>query len=331
MQLEKMNPGSLEKENAYVEHLMKINGAKIEITDNHIKVTKDNKIFIDSPIDDSSSSDFLTRTDYAKYSNGQRFRIIRASEMAASILDQSNAGINFTISSISGDGYSAQFMLVDKQNFNDQIIIESTQSINSKAEQLAIAASGVSNTDADSAIKYLQRFFTILENNHLDFLRVDETQNLINGHIMAMQLGMYTQDVVAKKLKECRLNYSSAYHVRWQGDDIIRVATTDINGRNFAKRGIVVEPNFADQIGFVVYLYNADYDDDMTESNMQMSPKTMKTYEINSEKIAMRGFGSDYKGQNNSDFGIVISFENNAIHHIELHMIDRDITIGYYN
>jgi hypothetical protein len=329
MQLEKMNYGSFPKERMYVNHLLKINGATIDLSNDHIKVVKDNKVFIDSSVESETEVDFLSRTDTAKFSNGQMFKIVRASGTAAEILSQIGGGIDFTVASQSSDGYAAQFKLVDAASFDPYQEVETSKPIQSKAEVLVQAAEGMISTDQAKAKEFLIRFMEVLKANPLDFLRFESTQRLIQGYIFAFQLGLHNQEQTQSLMSGNRLNFRSGSHIRKQNGQIVRAHNTSSDGTNEAARGIVIEPNFIDQVGYVVYLYNAEQDKDMTETNLQMTPKAMVLSNVTENEISLAGHGQDHKGQDNSDFGLHIDIQDNVIQKITLQLLDRGVELIY--
>ncbi len=60
-----------------------------------------------------------------------------------------------------------------------------------------------------------------------------------------------------------------------------------------------------------------------------MAPKQMKIMEQTSERIVLRGWGSDALGSSFADYGLTINFRNGNVSNCILHVYDRSIDIKY--
>lgn len=94
-----------------------------------------------------------------------------------------------------------------------------------------------------------------------------------------------------------------------------------------AWRGIRVKTS--DNSTFYVTMYNMNENHPVWGDNIQMAEKRMKVVEENSDKIVLRGFGTDAMGASFADYGITLHKLNNDVNRITLHMHDRNIDILY--
>jgi hypothetical protein len=95
-----------------------------------------------------------------------------------------------------------------------------------------------------------------------------------------------------------------------------------------AKRGIKIERDKLD-VSFTVTTYNMDGNHPVWGNNIQMAPKPMKVVNVHSNRIVLRGFGSDMFGNSFSDYGLTIHFSDNEVEKCILHMHDRNVDIEY--
>jgi hypothetical protein len=96
-----------------------------------------------------------------------------------------------------------------------------------------------------------------------------------------------------------------------------------------ANRAVKVEPNINGGEGYTVTLYNLDGNHPVWQNNIQMAPKQMKIVNQTSDKIVLRGYGSDSMGNTFSDYGLSINLKNGSVEKCILHMHDRNIDIEY--
>jgi len=94
-----------------------------------------------------------------------------------------------------------------------------------------------------------------------------------------------------------------------------------------AWRGIRIKTT--DNKTFFVTIYNMNENHPVWGNNIQMAEKRMKLINENSEKIILRGFGTDAMGASFDDYGLTLHKANNEINKITLHMHDRNIDIVY--
>ena len=94
-----------------------------------------------------------------------------------------------------------------------------------------------------------------------------------------------------------------------------------------AWRGIRIKTS--DNCTFYVTMYNMDGNHPIWGNNIQMAEKRMKLVNESSEKIILRGYGTDAIGASFADYGITLHKANGDVRKITLHMHDRNIDIVY--
>lgn len=117
--------------------------------------------------------------------------------------------------------------------------------------------------------------------------------------------------------------------LKFLSDDHTRIENgrpTAANNKG-AWRGIRVKTS--DSTTFYVTIYNMNENHPVWGDNIQMAEKRMKLIDENSEKIILRGFGTDAMGASFADYGLTLHKAKNDIYKITLHMHDRNITIVY--
>lgn len=92
-------------------------------------------------------------------------------------------------------------------------------------------------------------------------------------------------------------------------------------------RGIRVHTS--DNTTFFVTIYNINEYHPIWGNNIQMAEKKMKIIEDNTNKIVLRGFGTDAIGTSFADYGMTLHKSNNNINKVTLHLHDRNIEIVY--
>ncbi|MDI3321990.1 tetratricopeptide repeat protein [Pinibacter soli] len=85
----------------------------------------------------------------------------------------------------------------------------------------------------------------------------------------------------------------------------------------------------SDNSTFYVMMYNMNENHPVWGDNIQMAKKKMKIIEESTDKIVLRGFGTDATGASFADYGITLHKSNNDIAKITLHMHDRRVDIVY--
>jgi len=96
-----------------------------------------------------------------------------------------------------------------------------------------------------------------------------------------------------------------------------------------ANRAVKVEPNISGGEGYTVTLFNLDGNHPVWHNNVQMAPKQMKTIQQSTDRIVLRGYGSDRMGASFSDYGMTILFKDGSVEKCILHMHDRNVDIEY--
>jgi tetratricopeptide (TPR) repeat protein len=94
-----------------------------------------------------------------------------------------------------------------------------------------------------------------------------------------------------------------------------------------AWRGIRVKSS--DNKFFFVSMYNINEKHPVWGDNIQMAEKRMKLIDENSEKIILRGFGTDAMGSSFAEYGLTLFKANNNVCKVALHMHERNIDIVY--
>ena len=116
---------------------------------------------------------------------------------------------------------------------------------------------------------------------------------------------------------------------KFLSDDHTRIEngrSTNVNNKG-AWRGIRIKTT--DNKTFLVTIYNINENHPVWGNNIQMAEKRMKIVNENSEKIVLRGFGTDSMGASFADYGITLYKSNGNVSKITLHMHDRNIDIVY--
>jgi len=116
---------------------------------------------------------------------------------------------------------------------------------------------------------------------------------------------------------------------KFLSDDHTRIENgrpTSANNKG-AYRGIRVKTS--DNATFSVTMYNMNENHPVWGDNIQMAEKRMKLIEENSQKIILRGFGTDAMGAPFADYGLTLHKANNIVNKVILHMHDRKIDIVY--
>jgi tetratricopeptide (TPR) repeat protein len=101
---------------------------------------------------------------------------------------------------------------------------------------------------------------------------------------------------------------------------------TNANNKG-AWRGIRIKTS--DNNTFFVSMYNMNENHPVWGDNIQMAEKRMKIVEDTSNKIVLRGFGTDTMGASFADYGLTIHKSNSEVVKVTLHMLDRKIDIVY--
>ena len=101
---------------------------------------------------------------------------------------------------------------------------------------------------------------------------------------------------------------------------------TNANNKG-AWRGIRIQTS--DSKIFTVSIYNLTGTHPVWGDNVQMAPKQMKLIEENTNKIFLRGFGTDTMGASFADYGITLHKQNKNTIRVTLHMFDRNTEIVY--
>jgi len=136
------------------------------------------------------------------------------------------------------------------------------------------------------------------------------------------ELGYPTGNVTNDTLFE-KLMFISTDHIRYQNGN-------DVSGHNYnCNRGVKIEPNKEEKVGYIVSIYNMDGNHPVWGDNLQMAPKQMKIETQNEDKIVLRGFGTDSMGASFSDYGMTVYLKNKQIEKAVLHMYDRGVDIEY--
>lgn len=94
-----------------------------------------------------------------------------------------------------------------------------------------------------------------------------------------------------------------------------------------AWRGIRVKTS--DNSTFYVTMYNMNENHPVWGDNIQMAEKRMKLVEEDSNKIVLRGYGTDAMGASFADYGLTLHKTNGNVNKVTLHMHDRNIDIVY--
>jgi tetratricopeptide (TPR) repeat protein len=116
---------------------------------------------------------------------------------------------------------------------------------------------------------------------------------------------------------------------KFLSDDHTRVENgrpTNANNKG-AWRGIRVKTS--DNNAFFVTMYNMNENHPIWGDNIQMAEKRMKLVAEQSDKIILRGFGTDAMGASFADYGLTLHKSNNNVNKVTLHMHDRNIDIVY--
>lgn len=116
---------------------------------------------------------------------------------------------------------------------------------------------------------------------------------------------------------------------KFVSDDHTRIQNGQKSNANNkgAWRGIRVQTS--DNKTFTSTIYNLVGTHPIWGDNIQMAPKQMKIIEENSDKIFLRGFGTDSMGASFADYGITLHKQNGTIDKVTLHMFDRNTEIVY--
>ncbi len=116
---------------------------------------------------------------------------------------------------------------------------------------------------------------------------------------------------------------------KFLSDDHTRIQNgqpTNANNKG-AWRGIRVKSS--DNQTFYVTMYNMNGNHPVWGDNIQMAEKRMKMLNENSEKIVLRGYGTDAMRASFADYGLTLHKLSGQINKVTLHMHDRNIDIIY--
>jgi len=113
--------------------------------------------------------------------------------------------------------------------------------------------------------------------------------------------------------------FHSSDHLRFENKKLVS------GPHGGAPRAIKVEKNIDGGVGYTVTMFNTEGE----RAVVQMTPKQMKLLSVDSEKIILRGYGSDSMGSSFADYGLTIYHSNGNIEKITLHMHDRGVDIQY--
>lgn len=126
--------------------------------------------------------------------------------------------------------------------------------------------------------------------------------------------------------------FDSSDHIRYKNG-------VDVSGHNYGcNRRITVEKNIEGNEGYTVAIYNLDSVHPLWGNNVQMTPKQMKVVNIVGNQVELRGYGYDMKAvlmgvpmdaASFSDYGLILTFEENRIIGAQLNMYDRNLSIVY--
>lgn len=124
---------------------------------------------------------------------------------------------------------------------------------------------------------------------------------------------------------ETALNFvfKSSDHLRYEGG---RHVSGPHGG---AGRVIKVEPNINGNAGYTVTAFSLDGNHPLWQNNIMMAPKQMKAIQQDSNKVVLRGYGSDSNGASFADYGLTIHLANGEVSKCVLHMHDRGVDIEY--
>ncbi|MGI6319871.1 MAG: tetratricopeptide repeat protein [Bacteroidales bacterium] len=94
-----------------------------------------------------------------------------------------------------------------------------------------------------------------------------------------------------------------------------------------AWRGIRVKSS--DNQTFFVTMYNMNGNHPVWGDNIQMAEKRMKMISETTDKIVLRGYGTDAMGASFADYGLTLHKLSGQINKVSLHMHDRNVDIVY--
>lgn len=117
--------------------------------------------------------------------------------------------------------------------------------------------------------------------------------------------------------------FVSAHHIRYEhGRDVSRFNHGTI-------RGIRVESAAQTRDELQVSIYKMSRNNPLWESNIQMSPKTMRIIEETETAIKLKGFGADEMGNSFEDYGLTLHVVNSNVRKVTLHRYESKTDIVY--
>ena len=317
--LEAVNIGNFAKDKPFYERLKTFNNAKIEITDNFIKIIcKNGDVFSSKLV--KVEKDSLTITYEGKYEDGTPFRLVK----------QISNNKWFSIGDLTGDGYAVYFNIVDLSEPDNEVFSESQDTefisaTSSKAETLIIAADSIYKSLPEMAKNYINRFINLLNENEIEIIKFKYIQNIIYGYVLGTRLSIIDEDKANSQIGSLKINFVSNSHLRYENK--IMVSGPHIG----AKRLIEIKPNFKQKEGYLVTIYNLVGKHPFWGDNIQMATKQMKIISKSNDEITLRGFGYDDYGFPLKNYGLKIIIKENNIQEISLLLYDRSIEIKYLN
>lgn len=118
--------------------------------------------------------------------------------------------------------------------------------------------------------------------------------------------------------------FDSSEHARSQGNVLLSQSPVG------SKRIVQVEPNSPGKEGYVVTVYNMDQGRQTSlQDEVRTAPMQMKIIAADSEKIVLRGFGTDEYGSSFAEYGLTLAIYESSIQGCTLHLYATGVDIVY--
>ena len=333
LHLKTVSIGNYSKDNKIRKRLVAFNNGLIELSETSIEITaKDGRRLTSS----LTSAGSLTKESkvmslgifHGSYEDGTSFRLSRPTDWFKEIITERGQPQNITFGDMTGDGYAVTFDLVEttEPDIGDVPVNQGTGLISpsdSKAEQLVYAADAVENTDPNGAVGYIRRFLSLVQENEIEIVKFEHTQNIIYGFILAVRLSIIDEETANDILGELKLNYTSSNSIRYENG--IHIMGSDSANRT----RIEIAPNFITKEGYLVTIYGQEHGGN---DSFSLSKIQMKSTHKSITEIVLKGFGYSDWGEPFEDYGLSIKLKENCIQEISFRPWDgRDIEIKYFN
>ena len=117
--------------------------------------------------------------------------------------------------------------------------------------------------------------------------------------------------------------FKSSDHIRYENGQHIS------GPHGGAGRAVKVEPNINGGPGVSVSIYNLDGVHPLWQNNLQVAHKQMRVESQDSNKILLKGFGTDSMGNSFSGFGMTVFLKDKQVEKCILHLLDRKVDLEY--